>query len=157
MTTDPAGYATPWYFAPTPDQPWDLAVQQVVASLEQRPDAHWRAGEGLRGESLLEVWFPIGPWLFQGSYAPRPPCLGIRICDARAATEAWTTWFLPQLPAHVTSVVFNTEDGVENGYADVDFVLACRDGRDAVVDTLTDHLRHVWRAGGTSPPPRADD
>ncbi|MFE5332218.1 hypothetical protein ACFRCG_38135 [Embleya sp. NPDC056575] len=73
-----------------------------------------------------------------------------------AAAEAWTTWFLPQLPAHVTSVVFNTEDGVENGYTDVDFVLACRDGRD-VVDTLTDHLRHVWRAGGTSPPPRADD
>ncbi|WP_439678208.1 hypothetical protein [Embleya sp. MST-111070] len=57
---------------------------------------------------------PHRPRLFQGAYTPRPPSLSIRICDARAAAEARTTRFLPQLPAHVTSVVFNTEDGVEN-------------------------------------------
>jgi hypothetical protein len=103
------------------------------------------------------VWFPLGPWLFQGSYTPHPSALSIRICDVHAATEVLTTWFLALLPVRVTSIVFNTEDGVENGYADVDFTLPCRNGRDAVVDTLSRHLRHVWAAGGTPSAPRAHD
>ncbi|WP_424644061.1 hypothetical protein [Embleya sp. AB8] len=154
MTTDPAGYATPWYFAPAADQPWGVTVEEIVASLEHRPDAHWMRGEGFRGEPLLDLWFPIGPWLFQGSYTPHPSSLSIGICDVHAAAEVLTTWFLPLLPPHVTSIAFNTEDGVENGHADVDFTLPCRDGRDAVVDTLTGHLRHVWPARGTPPTPR---
>ncbi|GCD99049.1 hypothetical protein [Embleya hyalina] len=144
MTPDPVRYATAWFLAPARNQPWGLALDRVVVALETRSGAHWRLGEGLYGEPLVNLGFSIASWQFEGSCTPDPSSLSIRICDVHAAAEVLSTWFLGLLPSGVASVVFNSEDGVENGYGDVDFTLPCLRGREAIVDTLGNHLRHVW-------------
>ncbi|GCD99662.1 hypothetical protein [Embleya hyalina] len=137
--SDPTRYATRWFVEPARDRPWIMTADAVIAAIADRPGAHHKE----RVPGLLGFGFRIQDWDFQGIYDLETGALHIGTCDARAAAEVLTTWFLGLLPTDVR-IVFNTEDGVENGYGDTDFTIPRNAGLGPVHRALTDHLAHVW-------------
>ncbi|MEU0936734.1 hypothetical protein [Embleya sp. NPDC005971] len=87
--------------------------------------------------------------MFSGAYAPDRESLTLEMCTAPAAAEVLTTWFLGLLPPGA-AVVFNTQDGVENGYGDTNYALPHGGGTMAVARALGDHLRQVWSTDHTT-------
>lgn len=137
--SDPTRYATRWYVEPARDQPWIMTADALIAAISDRPGAHHKE----RVPGLLGFGFRIQDWDFDGRYGLDTGTLHIGMTDARAAAELLTTWFLPLLPRDIR-VVFNTEDGVENGFGDIDFEIPRNAGLGPVYRALTDHLVRVW-------------
>ncbi|WP_331738308.1 hypothetical protein [Embleya sp. NBC_00896] len=137
--SDPTRYATRWFISPARDQPWIMTADAVIAAIADRPGAHHKQ----RDDAQINFGFRVQEWPFQGFYELDTGTLHIGTTDARAAAELLTTWFLPLLPKD-THVVFNTEDGVENGYGDIDFDIPRNAGLGPVYRALTDHLTRVW-------------
>ncbi|MET7297954.1 hypothetical protein [Embleya sp. NPDC005575] len=147
--TDPATYATHWFFAPPDGHPWGLTAEDITGNLARNPDAVCTTERTIAGRDRLEFAFPIGDWMFSGAYAPDRESLTLEMCTAPAAAEVLTTWFLGLLPTGA-EVVFNTQDGVENGYGGTSYPVLHGGGTMALARALGDHLRRVWSTDSTT-------
>ncbi|MFI6587608.1 hypothetical protein [Embleya sp. NPDC050493] len=147
--TDPATYATHWFLAPPDGHPWGLTAEDLATDLARRPDAVCTTHRTITGRDRIEFGFLIGDWMFTGAYAPDRESLTLEMCTAPAASEVLTTWFLGLLPPGA-EIVFNTQDGVDNGYGNTNYTLPHGGGAMAVARALGDHLRQVWSTGHTT-------